>query len=108
MEINSLNPKLSQDQIAKKLVCSSSTLQRYRQDTNMLPLIESHQGFKKEVKRFQTIIPIVHMPSEDLKRMKLLKPNQMQALPVNRTINKKSKLRGGRNIENIDNYLDEM
>ena len=36
MENKSIKPKLSQDQTAKQLGCSSSTLQRYRQDTNML------------------------------------------------------------------------
>ena len=36
MEIKSLNPNLKQNQIAKELGFSSSTLQRYRQDINML------------------------------------------------------------------------
>ena len=35
MEINSLNPKIKQNQIAKDLSFSSSTLQRYRKDINM-------------------------------------------------------------------------
>ena len=37
-EIKSTNPKLSQDQIAKELGCSSSFWRRYRQDINMLSL----------------------------------------------------------------------
>ena len=36
MEIKSLNPKLGHDQMAKELGCSSSTLQRFRKDLNML------------------------------------------------------------------------
>ena len=36
MEKKSVNQKLRQDQIAKFLGCSSSTLQRYRNDINML------------------------------------------------------------------------
>ena len=36
MEIKSMNPRLRQDQMAKDLGCSSSPLQRYRQDKNML------------------------------------------------------------------------
>ena len=36
MEIKSFNPKLKQSEIAKDLGCSSSTLQRYRQDKYML------------------------------------------------------------------------
>ena len=36
VEIKSVNPKLGQDQVPKKLGCSSSTLQRFRHDINML------------------------------------------------------------------------
>ena len=36
MEIKSVDPRLSQDQIAKELGCSSSTLQRYKNDINKL------------------------------------------------------------------------
>ena len=36
MRKKSMNPKVRQDQIAKKLGCSSSGLQRCRQDINML------------------------------------------------------------------------
>ena len=42
-EIKSMNPGLRQDQIAKEIGCSSSTLQRYRQDIKMLSHIEYHQ-----------------------------------------------------------------
>ena len=38
MEIKCLNPKLRQDQIAKELGCSRSTLQRNQQDKIMLSL----------------------------------------------------------------------
>ena len=37
MEIESMNPRLRQDQIAKELGCSSSTLRRYRCIINMFP-----------------------------------------------------------------------
>ena len=36
VDIKSVQPKLRQDQIATELGCSSSTLQRYRQDQKML------------------------------------------------------------------------
>ena len=36
MEIKPVNTKLKQNQLAKELGCSSSTLQRYRNDVNML------------------------------------------------------------------------
>ena len=35
MEIKSVNLRLKQDQLAKEVRCSSSTLQRYRQDIDM-------------------------------------------------------------------------
>ena len=36
MEIKSINPKLKQSEIAKLLAISTSTLQRYRREINML------------------------------------------------------------------------
>ena len=60
MEIKSINPKLERDEIAKKLRCRSSTLERYRHDINMLHLIESHQIVTKDDQRPQVI-------SKDLK-----------------------------------------
>ena len=36
MEIKSVNPNIRQDQLAKKLGCSSSSLQRHRNDKNKL------------------------------------------------------------------------
>ena len=36
MEIKAAKPRLGQDQLAKELGCSSSTLQRYRHDLKML------------------------------------------------------------------------
>ena len=54
MEIKSVNPKVMQDQIAKELGCSSSTLQRCRQDINMFSLYRnpsiSHKRRKKDPK----------------------------------------------------------
>ena len=35
MAIKSINPKLKQSEIAKELSCSSSALQRFRQDVKM-------------------------------------------------------------------------
>ena len=36
MEIKNLNPNIRQDQTTKELGCSSSTLERYKNDINML------------------------------------------------------------------------
>ena len=62
MEIKSVNPRLRQDQTSKELSCSSSYLQRCRQDIIML----SPYGIPldiQEKKSFQT----VNMTSKDLK-----------------------------------------
>ena len=53
-EINSLNPKLRQNQIAKELGCSSSTLQRCRQHINMLSPYRSPPNSLKGKKGFKT------------------------------------------------------
>ena len=37
LEVKSINPKVQQSAIAKELRCSSSTLNRYRNDIKMLP-----------------------------------------------------------------------
>ena len=58
MEIKFVNPKLKQNQVAKKLDCSSSTLQRYRNDINM---VSPYRIPPKRHKRRQT-------PNEDLNR----------------------------------------
>ena len=51
MAITLFNPKLGQDQLAKELGCSSSTLQRYRHDIFMLSpyriLSNSHKRRQK-------------------------------------------------------------
>ena len=47
MEIESANPKLRQDQLAKDLGCSSNTLQRHRQDIDMLSPYRIHPNSHK-------------------------------------------------------------
>ena len=68
IEIKPINPKLGQDQTAKELGYSSSTLQRYRQDIKMLShyRIPSNKT-KKGKKSFQT----VNMTPKDLKRLQM-------------------------------------
>ena len=104
MEIKSMNPRLRQDQMAKELGCSSSTLQRYRQDINML----SPYGIPpKTIKRKQKISNREHdlerpqMTSNDLKRPQLTS-NDPEVKP------KKNKVKGDANIEINDKYLDEI
>ena len=51
MKIKSVNLKLKQSEIAKELGCASSTLQRYRNDINMLsPYRIPHNSDKRKQK----------------------------------------------------------
>ena len=90
MEIKSFNPKLREDQIAKELGCSSSTLQRYRDDINRLSPYEippnSHkrrQKISNDNSDSEHDIEKRRMTSKDLKKphKKLYIPTQMQTLP---------------------------
>ena len=71
LKINSVNPNLKQDQVAKKLGCSSSTLQRYRQGLNMLPPFsippKSHKR-KQKISNREHDLERPQMTSIDLKR----------------------------------------
>ena len=75
MERKSLNPKSQQNQIAKKLGFSSSTLQRYRKDINMFsPHRFPTNITNKRDKRFQIqtsmlnqIMNMITKTSNDLK-----------------------------------------
>ena len=52
MEKKSMNPKLGQDQVAKELVCSSSTFKQNRQDFKMLSFCRIPPNSHKKNKRF--------------------------------------------------------
>ena len=71
MEIKSLNPKLGQDQISKELGCLTSTLQRYRNDINMLSSFKNPQSSQKRRRRIQIhtsmMTHIASLTSKDLK-----------------------------------------
>ena len=71
IEIKSMSPKLTPKEIAKELGYSTSSLQRYRQDTNMLSPYRIQPKVIKENKSFQIqslmTIHIVNLTSKDLK-----------------------------------------
>ena len=99
------NPKMKQSQIANQLGLSSSTLQRYKNDKNMLsPYRINPNNVKKRTKKAK-IDDIT-----DLKRP------QMTSKDVKTTSNetvksKKNKLKGGviqENIESNEHYLDKI
>ena len=99
-----MNPRLTQDQIAKELGCSSSTLQRYRQNINMpsthrIPQIFTRSKQKNSNREHDFKRP--QMTSNYFKR-----PELTSNVPVVKFVKSKNKLKGGGNIEIDDNYLD--
>ena len=103
MNIKSVSPKFRQHQIAKELCCSSSTLQRYRQDVNMLsphsiPPIrnKSNRKTSSDLRRPQTTSndPVVNSMVETFAPVK---PGKT-----------KNKIKSGGNFEFNGNYSDEV
>ena len=105
MKVKYENPKMKQSEIANQLGMSSSTLQRYRNDINMLsPYRISPNNVKKRTKKAK-IDDI-----GDLKRPQMTSNDVKTTL--NETVkNKKNKLKGGslqENIEINEHYLDKI
>ena len=74
METNSVNPKLRQDQIAKELGCSSSTLQRYRNDIyrpSPYRIQPNSNKRKQKISYREYDLERPQMTSNDLKRPQL-------------------------------------
>ena len=105
MKVKYENPKMKQSEIANQLGMSSSTLQRYRNDINMLsPYRISPNNVKKRTKKAK-IDDI-----GDLKRPQLTS-NDVETSPKESVKNKKNKLKGGsiqENIEINEHYLDKI
>ena len=100
MHIKYQNPKMKQSEIANNLNMSSSTIQRYRNDYNMLsPYRINPNNVKKRSKKAK-IDDI-----GDLKRPQMTSNDSIK--------NKKTKLKGGsvpiqEDVENNDHYLDSI
>ena len=99
------NPKLKQSELANNLNMSSSTIQRYRNDTNMQsPYRINSNNVKKRTKK-----PKID-DNGDLKRPQMTSNDVKTTL--NETVkNKKNKLKGGAiqdNIEINEHYLDKI
>ena len=99
------NPKLKQSELANNLNMSSSTIQRYRNDINMLsPYRINPNNTKKRTKK-PKIDDIA-----DLKRPQLTS-NDVKTTSNETVKNKKTKLKGGaiqENIEINEHYLDKI
>ena len=105
MKVKYENPRMKQSEIANQLGMSSSTLQRYRNDINMLsPYRISANNVKKRTKKAK----IDNIG--DLKRPQMTSNDSKTTL--NETVkNKKNKLKGAaiqENIEINEHYLDKI
>ena len=105
MKVKYENPKMKQSEIANQLGMSSSTLQRYRNDVNMLsPYRITTNNVKKRSKKAK-IDDI-----GDLKRPQMTS-NDVKTTSNERVKNKKNKLKGGsiqENVEINEHYLDKI
>ena len=105
MYIKYQNPKMKQSEIANNLNMSPSTIQRYRNDINMLsPYRNSPNNVKKRSKKATTD------DIGDLKRPQMTSndPETTSKEPVK---NKKNKLKGGsiqEDVEINEHYLDKI
>ena len=98
MHIKYQNPKMKQSDIANNLNMSCSTLQRYRNDINMLSPYRINPNNTKKRSKKAKIDDI-----GDLKRPQMTSKELVK--------NKKNKLKGGSLQENIDineHYLDNI
>jgi len=102
MYIKYQNPKMKQSEIANNLNMSSSTLQRYRNDINMLSPYRINPNNNKKRQKKAKIDDI-----GDVKRPQLTSTDSK--ITSNEPIKiKKNKLKGGSNIEIDEHYLDKI
>ena len=105
MHIKYQNPRMKQSEIANHLDMSTSTLQRYRNDINMLsPYRNNPNNVKKRPKKAK-IDDIC-----DLKTPQMTS-NNLETNPKEPVKNKKSKLKGGsvkEDVEINELYLDKV
>ena len=103
------NPKIKQSEIANQLGYSTSTSQRYRNDTNMLSPYRIHpNNTNKRVKKGEnTNFDNNSHRDPDPKRHQMTS-NDLNVTSNETVKNEKNKLKGGANIEINEHYLDEI
>ena len=102
MRVKYEKPRMKQTEIANQLSMSSSTVQRYRNDINMLsPYRISPNNTKKRSKKVKID------NNSDLKRPQMTS-NDLKTTSDEPVKNKKNKLKGGSNIEINEHYLDKI
>ena len=104
MRVKYENPRMKQSEIANQLGMSSSTVQRYRNDINMLsPYRINPNNTKKRSKKAKID------DNSDLKRPQMTS-NDLKTTS-NESIKNKKKLKGGsiqENVEINEHYLDQI
>ena len=109
------NPKLKQSEIANRLGYSSSTLQRYRNDVNMISpyRINPNNSNKRIKKAKHTNFDEKTSPNNDQKRPQMTSNDltKPESTSNGKKIKTKNNLKGGLvqdNVEINDQYLDEV
>ena len=109
MRVKFENPKLKQCGIANNLGVSSSTLQRYRNDINMLSPYRIHpNNTNKRIKKGKNTNFDNHSHRDPHPKRPQMTSNDLKMTSNERVKNKKNKLKGGANIEINEHYLDEI
>ena len=101
MRINDQNPKMKQPEITNRLGLSSSTLQRYRNDKNMLSpyTINPNNTNKRTKKASKDNFANNSHNNQDVKRPQMTSKD-LKTTSNNETVkNKKNKLKVGENTE---------
>ena len=106
MNIKYQNPKMTQSEISNQLGMSSSTLQRYRNDKNMIsPYRNNPENVKKQQKKAKI------NDNGDLKRPNLTS-NDLKTTSIDKKTRSKNVLKAGsiqeENIEINEPYLDKI
>ena len=105
MRVKYENPRMKQSEIANQLGMSSSTVQRYRNDINMLSPYRINPNNTKKLSKKAKIDDI-----GDLERPQMTS-NDVKTTSNETVKNKKNKLKGGflqDNIEINEHYLDKI
>ena len=110
MYIKYRNPKMKQSQIADQLNLSSSTIQRYRNDINMISLyrINPNNTNKRSKKAKNTDFDDNSHADNDLKRPQMTS-NDLKTTQTNSNKKNKTVLKAGSMHENVEineHYLD--
>ena len=112
MRLKYENPKLKQSEIANRLGYSSSTLQRYRNDVNMISpyRINPNNTNKRTKKAKNTNFDENTSPNNDHKGLQMISNDLKRPQSTSRT-KSKTVLKGGSvqdNIEINEHYLDKI